>query len=107
VPVRNFEGIPILLDNLASLFEADLNIKTGMARLEGNQNILEAFSPQPGFFSVDCARLATPGTYILPVTINLPRGFSLVRREPESVTLTLTMKEAETPLEITEKDGIN
>jgi hypothetical protein len=107
VPVRNFDGIPITVDNLDPRFEAELNIKTGMARLEGNQNILEAFSPRPGFFSVDCSGMTMPGTYVLPVAVNLPRGFSLVRSEPESVSLTLSLKEDETPPAITEKDDVN
>jgi YbbR domain-containing protein len=95
VPVRNFDGIPIVLFNLDPRFEAELNIKTGTARLEGNQSLLDAFTPPPYFFSVDCSSLTMPGTYELPVIVNLPRGFSLVRGEPESVSLTLTLKEEE------------
>jgi YbbR domain-containing protein len=95
VPVRNFDGISVILEKLDPRFEAELNIKTGMARLEGNQGLLDAFKPPPHFFSVDCSSLTAPGDYDLPVIIDLPRGFSLVRREPESVSLTLTLKEEE------------
>jgi hypothetical protein len=93
VPVRNFDGIPIVLENLDPLFDAELDIETGMARLEGNQILLDAFTPPPDFFSADCSSLTMPGTYELPVIINLPRGFSLVRREPETVSLTLVLHE--------------
>jgi YbbR domain-containing protein len=89
VPVRNIEGIPIILVALNSDFEADIGGRTGSVRLEGIESQLDSFQPPFNFLSVDCSSLAEPGTYTLPVAVNLPRGFSLVRQEPEELEITI------------------
>ena len=93
VPVRNFEGIPITLIGLDPLFAADFGGKTGSVRLEGNQDNLDAYKPDENFFTVDCSGLTGPGWYTLPVTVNLPRGFTLIKREPEELAVTITLNE--------------
>jgi YbbR domain-containing protein len=98
VPVRNIEGIHIALVGLDSRFDADIEGRTGSVRLEGRQTQLDAFQPSGNFFTVDCSDLTEPGTYTLPVRVNLPQGFSLVRREPEELDITLTLKDEEMPL---------
>jgi YbbR domain-containing protein len=93
VPVRNIEGISIMLVGLDSRFDADIGGRTGNVRLEGRQSQLDAFQPPGNFFTVDCTGLTESGTYTLPVGVNLPRGFSLVRYEPEELDITLTLKD--------------
>jgi hypothetical protein len=41
---------------------------------------------------VDCSGISRPGTYTLPVILNLPYGFSLIRREPEHLVLSVSPK---------------
>ena len=93
VSVRSIEDIPILLAGLSPELEADTGGRTGSARIEGRQSALDSFQPPPGFFTVDCADLSAPGDYALPVAVNLPEGFSLIRHEPEDLRLTVTLKE--------------
>jgi hypothetical protein len=93
VPVRNIDGIPIELTGVGSRFSADIGGRTGSVRIEGSQTALDIFVPAPGFFTVDCSALTAPGTYTLPVGINLPVEFSLVRREPGEISVMLTLKE--------------
>jgi YbbR domain-containing protein len=93
VPVRNIEGISILLIGLDSAFEADIGGRTGSVRLEGSESQLATFHPPSNFFSVDCTSLTGPGTYTLPVSVNLPRGFTLVRREPDELEITISLKD--------------
>jgi YbbR domain-containing protein len=93
VAVRSIEGIPIAIIALAPALEADLGGRTGSVRLEGRESLLNDFQPPPGFFTVDCSRIVEPGTYTEPVMIDLPADFSLSRREPEEVTLTVSYKE--------------
>ena len=94
VSVRSIEDIPIILTGLALRFEADTGGRTGSVRIEGRQSALDSFQPPADFFTVDCAGLSAPGNYTLPVDIDLPEDFSLIRREPESLSLTVTLKEA-------------
>ena len=93
VPVRTIEGIPIAHVGLDPRFAADAGGGVGSVRLEGGESELDAFIPAPGFLSVDCSSLTEPGTYTLPVDINLPYGFSLITREPQELRLTLSLKE--------------
>jgi len=94
VSVRSIEGIPIVPIGLDPEFEADMGGRTGSVRIEGNQSQLDDFQPPPDFLTVDCSNLSRPGTYTLPVVIELPRDFSLIRREPEDLSLIITFKEA-------------
>jgi YbbR domain-containing protein len=93
VSVRSIGDIPIILTGLDPEFEADTDGRTGSVRIEGRQSALDMFQPPPEFFIVDCSGLSAPGSYTLPVAVNLPPEFSLIRREPEDLTLTVTLKE--------------
>ncbi|MDR1899577.1 MAG: hypothetical protein LBQ55_06190 [Treponema sp.] len=93
VPVRNFEEIPIMINGLNENFRAELDIKTGSVRVEGNQEILDSFTLPLSFLAVDCSNLAREGVYVLPLTVNLPEGLSLVRKEPEEVTVSVRRAE--------------
>jgi len=95
VPVRNIEGIPITLTGLNPGFAADIHGRTGSVRLEGMQEQLDAFSPAADFLTADCSGLTGPGTYMLPIAINLPEGFILLRHEPDQLNITITLIEDE------------
>jgi len=90
VPVRNIDGIPINITGLDLNFESDLGVRTGSVRLEAIQSLLDSFSVQPGFLIVDCSGITEPGTYTLPVKVDIPDGFILIRYEPEEVGVTIT-----------------
>ena len=89
VAVRNFDGIPIVVRGLNVLFTVDLGGRSGSVRLEGNPGRLDAFEPPAGFLSIDCSGLA-PGRHLLSVNVDIPPGFSLIRREPEILNITIT-----------------
>jgi len=95
VPVRTIEGIPILLTELAPGLATDWAGRTGSVRIEGSWDRIDAFSPGPGFLSVDGSAVPGPGTHELPVRISLPAGFTLIRQDPESLTLVVTLEEDE------------
>jgi len=89
VPVRNIDGIVISITGLETGFESDFGVRTGSVRLEASQPLLDNFHAEPGFLSVDCSGITEPGTYTLPVNVDLPNGFILIRRDPEEVTITI------------------
>jgi hypothetical protein len=95
VSVRSIDGIAIILKGLDSHFTADTGGRTGSIRIDGRQSQLDAFRPLPDFLTVDCSDIAEPGTYTLPVLVDLPPDFSLIRREPENLNLTVTLKDPE------------
>jgi hypothetical protein len=93
VPVRNIDGIAIDITGLDLNFESELGGRTGSVRLEARQSLLDSFSVRPGFLSVDCSGITEPGTYTLPVKVDLPDGFILIRREPDEAVVIITLKE--------------
>jgi len=93
VPVRNIEDIPIALTRLDPRFEANLGGITGSIRLEGDYSQLDNFIPGPLFLSVDCSRIAGPGSYTLPIRADVPFGLFLIRSEPEELNIVITLKE--------------
>jgi YbbR domain-containing protein len=95
VPVRNIDGIAIEITGLSPHLEFDLGGRTGSVRLEATQSLLDNFTVGPGFFSVDCSGITEPGTYTLPVDVDLPDGFILIRRDPEEVGVTITLGSGE------------
>jgi len=90
VSVRSIDGIAITLKGLNFDFEADTGGRTGSIRIEGNQSQLDDFRPPMDFFTVDCSGISQPGTYTLPIVVDLPADFSLIRYEPEDLLLTVT-----------------
>jgi len=96
VPVRNIDGITIEMTGLDLHLESDLGGRTGSVRLEASQLMLDNFTAGPGFLSVDCSGITEPGVYTLPVDVDLPEGFILIRRDPEEVTVTIAEKEPTT-----------
>ncbi|MDR0623962.1 MAG: hypothetical protein LBG10_05975 [Treponema sp.] len=97
VPVRNIADLPITLNNLAEDLEAELDVKSGTVRLDGDQRQLDLFEPPPGFLYADCSAITGPGTYTVPLEVELPPGINLVRQEPQTVALTVTRKEGDVP----------
>jgi len=89
VSVRSIDGIPIGLKGLDPGFTADMDGRTGSIRIGGNQPLLDAFQPSPDFLTVDCTGISGPGSYTLPIMVDLPPDFSLIRREPEDLNLTV------------------
>ena len=87
LPVRNFDGIPITVIGLTPGLHAEIGGRTGSVRLGGSQSLLDAFRPTPLFLTVDLSGLSEPGTYTLPVAVDLPDGFLLIRREPEELNV--------------------
>jgi hypothetical protein len=83
----NFDGLPITLRGLRSQFSGELEIKTGMVRMGGNQQDIETYTPPEDFLIADCSAITQPGTYSLTVSAQPPAGFTLLRQEPEKVTV--------------------
>lgn len=90
--LEHFEGLPISIIGLPEMFVADLEVKTGMVRLEGSQEALEQYSPPASLLRLDGSSISKAGTYTLPVTVQLAPGFTLLRQEPETVTVHIKNK---------------
>ena len=91
VQVRTIENIPVVFTGLSQRFLVDTAGKTGIVRIEGDQNRLDIFRPSQDFLYVDFSGLTDAGLYTLPVLVNLPEGLRLIRQDPEEISLTITL----------------
>ncbi|GHT98301.1 hypothetical protein FACS1894142_4460 [Spirochaetia bacterium] len=109
VIMRSFDAVPIVLQGLSAdlivlsqddfgagsaLEGADgrpdddtLVIARGSIRLEGGQNRLENFVLPTRFLRLDASGIGEPGTYTLPVMVDVPPDFTLIRADPPDVTV--------------------
>ncbi|MDR2607044.1 MAG: hypothetical protein LBC57_01515 [Treponema sp.] len=93
VPVRNIGNITISLTNLDPRFTAAIQPETGTVRVEGDQFLLDTFTPSPFFMSIDCSGINAEGDYTLPVVITGVSGLEIVRMEPESAVVSIRLQE--------------
>ncbi|MDR3343204.1 MAG: hypothetical protein LBT14_10570 [Treponema sp.] len=95
--VGNFDGLPIIIQGLDEGYIAEAETKRGSVRLGGSRQTLENYVPPRGLLTLDCSALDQPGTYRVPVSIQLSPDLTLVRQEPETVTVHIRTKEESEP----------
>ncbi|MDR2305233.1 MAG: hypothetical protein LBE10_11685 [Treponema sp.] len=93
VTVRNIGNISISLTNLDPRFTAEIQPETGTVRVEGDQLLLDAFTPPPLFMSIDCSGINAEGDYTLPVTIAGTPGLEIARMEPENAVVSIRLQD--------------
>jgi hypothetical protein len=86
---RNFDSLPITLRGLDPRFTAGFTQRSGGMRLAGPQSELEIYVPQQTVLYLDCGGITEPGTWDLLLQADIPPAFTLVRGEPQTVTVTV------------------
>lgn len=86
---RRFVDQTIYLYGVNPLFIAQSEPERVTFTLTGNQNQLEAFTPELHTVRLDCSHVKEPGVYDLPVEIVLPAGIRLVSQNPRTVKVAL------------------
>lgn len=92
IGIENFTDLPIRVDRLHERFIADLEEGTGSIRLEGSQRALEQYSPPASFLYVDGSAISEPGTYTLPVVVPPIPKVTLLRNDPQTVTVQVRLR---------------
>ena len=95
IPVRNIPNVPITVTGLREGLTGELDIGSASIRLEGpNRNTVEAFSPSPGFLSVDCSGIEEPGIYTLSVYARIAENLR-VRVDPIEVNIRVILTDVD------------
>ncbi|MDR2510309.1 MAG: hypothetical protein LBC77_06665 [Spirochaetaceae bacterium] len=84
---REFSEIPIIVQNLAAKYSAELSGVTGAMKLQGNEIFMHEYTPAQDAFYIDCTHIEGAGEYQIPVTVLVPDSFTVLSYEPESVTI--------------------
>jgi YbbR domain-containing protein len=90
---EQFTQLPIRLEGLDERFAAEVQERIGSIRLEGSQRALEQYRPPAALLYVDASTVREAGTYTLPVQAPSMAPFTLVRTEPERITVQIRLKE--------------
>jgi YbbR domain-containing protein len=85
IMIRSFENVPIGIRGLSEDLEGAPVVETGNIRLEGPQSELEVFEPGTGILYLDCSQITESGDYSLPVQVDIPPSFTLIRSDPAYV----------------------
>jgi hypothetical protein len=85
--IQSFEEIPIRIDQLDDRFVGSLEIPSGSLRIEGGQTMFDRIQEQDVGLYVDCAAIDSMGDFLLPVLVFFPDTFTLVRQDPQEVTI--------------------
>lgn len=85
--LRSFTvGGLIFLDLKQGLSVADESV-TGLVRVQGSQNSLQTVADQDVKLIVDCSKIAGPGTYTLPVKVDVPQELIVLKYEPAEIVV--------------------
>jgi YbbR domain-containing protein len=90
---EDFRNLPIQIRNLNDSFSAVLSVAFGSVRLEGGRVSLRGLSGQEIILSLDCSPVEEAGEYLLPVLVAVPPLFTLIRQDPENMTVNISRKD--------------
>lgn len=97
VSVRNIDNLPVRISGLPERFSAEPAVGSGSVRLGGAEAELAAYLPQDLFLNLDCGGIDAPGTYDIPVQVDVPAPFTLIRSEPATIRVEVREREGEIP----------
>ena len=92
---RDYVNVPVEILNLSDKFKIDGQEPLISLRLSGNVLILEKYNLSTHAVKIDLSEVTEPGTYEIPVTINLPGNIQLVAASDEKFSLKIIRKEVE------------
>lgn len=87
--IRTFTGLPLDIRNLPDAFQAEMEVRQGSLRLQGDQKEMETYSGGDLVLWLDGAEIQEAGVYPLPVQAEFPPAFGLIRCDPPEVTVTV------------------
>jgi hypothetical protein len=92
--IQNIEDIPIRMNGLDEQFSGELEITTGVVRIEGRQTLFDKLKIQDIGLYVDCSFINNEGDFLLPVFVLFPTMFTLIRHDPQNVLIHIRRERA-------------
>ena len=87
---RRIEGVRVVFGPLIYGLEMETPAVTGRLVVRGPRPALSRWAPPSTLLSVSCSEITEPGTYTLDVRVNMPREFSVVSLDPQTVTINVS-----------------
>jgi len=92
IMIKQFEELPVNIRHLSEELSATVEPRLASVRVHGIQKQMDPLDEQQ-ILSVDCSGITGPGVYHLPLGVSVPAELIIDRREPESITVTVTLRE--------------
>jgi YbbR domain-containing protein len=91
--VKTLSNIPLALVDLPPGLKLQGELLKGSITLQGAQLTLEAL--EEGFisFTLDCSSISRPGSYTVPIRVNIPPDLSVLNYQPRNITLEIVRGE--------------
>ena len=90
VVIQNLTNLDIVTVDLDSRFTIAENLPEVSITIQGSQLLLEELRPRDLHFYIDCSRIIVPGTYTLPIQVDIPPGVAVLKYNPREIPVSFT-----------------
>jgi len=97
VVIRSIDDREIIVFDLADDFRIEGNLPLVSLMVQGSQLDVDGTKPQDMIFYVDGSAVRRPGTYILPLNMDIPTGLAVLQLEPREVSIQVVQKDTVLP----------
>jgi YbbR domain-containing protein len=97
VSVSSIDNLPVRISGLQEQFTAEPAVTFGSIRIGGSEADLGGSLPSGLFLNLNCGDIDVPGTYNIPVQVDVPAPFTLIRSEPGVITVEVRERETGAP----------
>ncbi len=87
VVIRTIENKELVVFDLPDGLSIDSELPKVSLTVQGNQLLVEEMSPQDMTLFIDGAAIRRPGTYTIPLMIDIPPGLAVLNIEPREISI--------------------
>lgn len=95
VITRNILDREIVVIDLAERLRIDGDLPRVSLTVQGSQLIIESAGPQGMTFYIDCSGVNRPGSYVLPLKMDIPQGLAILELQPREVSVRVVPADGE------------
>ncbi|QEN07836.1 hypothetical protein EXM22_07470 [Oceanispirochaeta crateris] len=95
VIIQNLTNLEIVSVDLDPRFIITENLPEIAITLQGSQLLLEQLRARDLHFYIDCSRIIVPGTYTLPVQVDIPEGVAVLKYSPREIPVSFSYRSEE------------
>jgi len=97
VVIRTIAEREVVIFDLPEGLRIDEELPTVSLTVQGSQLTVEGSKPQDMTFYIDGSAISRPGTYVLPLKMDIPTGLAVLQLLPREVTIRVVSDTEATP----------
>ncbi|MDC7232267.1 MAG: CdaR family protein [Spirochaetales bacterium] len=93
--IQNMTNLEIVAVDLANDIVIAQNLPEMSITIQGSQLVLEQLRPRDLHFYLDCSGIIVPGTYTMPIRVDVPEGIAVLKYNPREIPVTFSYRSEE------------